>query len=324
MHSYERKSINRRQILYFAAASILLSACGSPSQPGLHQYARSGDTNGIAELLSRGANVNERDTSGSPALYVAVHWEGNTLGTAIALLDAGANPNASNIYGESAIFSPCVPGSAQLLISKGAIVKAKNTALLTPLHAAILNCRNLSSDSLEALVSAGASIGATSSGGFTPLHFAAATGSLQSLRWLLVNGANPNAENAQGLTPLDLAQAGGYSQASLDIKAKGGKANRYLAQIFGNATFDKTKQKAGFFSHFDYSFPYAIQGGLGSGLDLRTYLHLVGPVFLEPEHRYEPETNLPVTSVAALRSVRAIIKDRNSSTTIGTLGIYNY
>src|SRR5689334_920498 len=97
---------------------------------------------------------------------------------------------------------------AELLISHGADVRARNRRGAEPLHyAADTNHRDpvAQADSIAYLISIGADPDARDRSGVTPLHRAVRTRSLAAVRALLDGGANPRAANKAGSTPLHLA-----------------------------------------------------------------------------------------------------------------------
>jgi ankyrin repeat protein len=93
------------------------------------------------------------------------------------LLDHGADPNARNLRGETA------------------------------LHVAVLYDRTKDRRTIRALIRRGGDPNATREDGSTPLHVAAGFGTESSLRALLEGGADPRARSHRGETPLHVAAA---------------------------------------------------------------------------------------------------------------------
>ena len=97
---------------------------------------------------------------------------------------------------------------AQLLVKKGADVKAKNWAGDTPLHVAASVAGTPNDNDVGAvqvaqlLLESGADANATNDSGTTPLHVCR---DVELAKVLLENGAAVNATDCKGVTPLHLA-----------------------------------------------------------------------------------------------------------------------
>jgi ankyrin repeat protein len=106
-------------------------------------------------------------------------------------------------YGSTALMYAAQSGQlacVQLLIDNGANVQATNTCGRTAVHFAS------SSDIINVLVKNGANVNAVSKDGDTPLHEAFTVGRINStIRALISNGADINKSNKLGRTPLHLA-----------------------------------------------------------------------------------------------------------------------
>ncbi len=87
----------------------------------------------------------------------------------------------------------------ELLIQRGADVKAKDTWGYTPLYYAI---HNDDSDFMNILVANGADVNTKHPGGETPLHSAAITGRTEVVQFLLEAGANISVKDDRGQTAL--------------------------------------------------------------------------------------------------------------------------
>ena len=141
-------------------------------------------------LLSRGAEVNARVTTGGTVLHTAV--ENGFQAVAETLLQHHANVNAP--------FPPSNGGE-------------------TPLHLAVLKSYpNL----VNLLLKYGADINATNGSGRTPLFHAINHSRPDLIQKLLAAGANPNLQSAEGRTPLSYAaeqRTPDIIQQLLDAKA---------------------------------------------------------------------------------------------------------
>jgi ankyrin repeat protein len=150
---------------------------------------------------------------------------GATVEGIASLLDRGANINATNEYGQTAVFAAADDGNAKvirLLISKGADVNVKDKSGTSPLREA---AASRSTESVRILLDAGAKPepGALSiacwldrretvswliDAGISPdagMASAAAVGPIDLVRLLIEKGAKINATSESGHTPLHAA-----------------------------------------------------------------------------------------------------------------------
>ncbi len=121
----------------FALAEVLLSrGCDPNFGFGNCLWKKPGP---MAELfLAHGADVNGREPSGQPLLNSRIHW--NLPSTALWLLKNGADPNATDKIGNTALHEAAARGInaevVQALLKHGANPLAKNTKGETPLNIA--------------------------------------------------------------------------------------------------------------------------------------------------------------------------------------------
>ena len=146
----------------------------------LHQAAATGDASAVEKLLSVGADANATNKDGRTALHVA------------------ANEHV-----------------AKLLLSKGADVNARSNNGQTPLHIASGDGRK---DVAEALLEDGADINAETRAGKTPLHDAAMGAQAEIVEFLVKKGANAEAKAADGWTALDIAKWGESAGENVEYK----------------------------------------------------------------------------------------------------------
>ena len=140
------------------------------SDSALYRAAATGDASAVEKLLTVGADVNAKNEDGRTALHVA------------------ANERV-----------------AKLLLAKGADVNARSNNGETPLHIASGDGRK---DVAEALLENGADMNAETRAGKTPLHDAAMGAQAEMVEFLVKNGANVEAKAADGWTALDIAKWG--------------------------------------------------------------------------------------------------------------------
>ncbi len=106
----------------------------------------------------------------------------------------------------------------ELLIAKGADVKAGDDANKKPLHYAAEKGHK---EIAELLIAHGADVNAKDNEGRTPLHCVAEEGYTEIAELLIAHGADINAKDAQGWTPLDLAMERGH-QGIIRLLSKSG------------------------------------------------------------------------------------------------------
>lgn len=158
----------------------------------LADAAEQRDQASLHTLLEAGADVNASQVDGTTALHWAAYHEDAEL--IASLVRAGADVNAANRYG--------VPPLAQAATNG---------------NAAILN----------ALLEAGAEAGTAMKGGETVLMLAARSGNPEAVQALLAHGADPNTHERLGQTALMWAAAEGHTavvhvliEAGADMNAK--------------------------------------------------------------------------------------------------------
>lgn len=135
------------------------------------------DIQKVRELITKGANLNEKDKLGYTPLHIATMC------------------NEREIVG--------------LLLENGADVNAKDNIGETPLHYAVIDRYD---DIVVALVANGADINVKNWQNSAPLHVATLYGRSNIVQHLIDNGANINASNQFGETPLDIAEQRGYKE----------------------------------------------------------------------------------------------------------------
>jgi len=126
------------------------------------------------------------------------------------MLDAGADPNALDSAGYTALITASRSGNVamiRLLTSRGANPNLRDAAInsWTPLLHAVHKAQP---GSIAALLDAGANPNGTDPSGTTPLMMAAGYGYTDIVNILLARGANPRLAKRNGITAIDLARSG--------------------------------------------------------------------------------------------------------------------
>jgi ankyrin repeat protein len=159
--------------------------------PGFLSDLRSGEVNRVSSTRAAGANPNARDTNGNTALmWSAVYGDVRCLKV---LVEAGAEVDATNALGATALMRSVFDyEKVRLLVEHGADVNRRsalgNSALI--LAARLADSHRV----VEFLLDHGASARATNAWGATALMAAAAGGDEASIRALLARGSDVNAQ----------------------------------------------------------------------------------------------------------------------------------
>ena len=174
---------------------------------------REGSTAKVRDLIQKGADVKAGDESGNTPLHYATQRE-----VAELLISAGAPVNAKNNDFEMTPLFDVPADVAALLIAKGADVNARAKKGTTPLAWTVYWDQK---DKALLLISQGADVNAKDDDGKTPLHIAANWGKKDFVNLLIAAGANVNARDMDCWTPLHWA-AFEADVGTMDILLKSG------------------------------------------------------------------------------------------------------
>ncbi len=181
----------------------------------LHEVASAGDIEKVKSLISKGADVNEKDRAGRTALHCACE-KGHTE-VAKLLISQGARINVTTaMMASTPLHFAVMRGDRQtieLLLSKGANINAKNRDGSTPLFEAMKSTAAGNKEMVELLVAKGAKVPA--------LHLAAYMGDIQKLKQCLQGGTDINSKGDFGYTALHAAANGGKKDVVEFLIGKG-------------------------------------------------------------------------------------------------------
>ena len=172
-------------------------------------------------LLDRGADVNAGLAEQPPLLNMIGRTMSNELDMVEKTLKLGANINARNAHGQTALMRAVVTsasGVALLRLRHGADVHMRGHSGETALHQAI---SALHQHNIELLLDWGADLTSTDLLGRTALHRATEqrhSNSQSVVAFLLQEGGDPLAKNLWGETPLSIAQS--LKSAALSVLRK--------------------------------------------------------------------------------------------------------
>ena len=159
-------------------------------------------------LVARGADLNLKSDDGGTALMMAT--AGGVIELVRALLEKGAQIDARDNHGYTALFKAAKPEIVRLLIDKGSDVNGRSNDGVTPLMQARTN------QTAQLLLEHGADVNAKNIDGETALMFAISWG-VDRAQVLLEAGGDVSAKNERGETALSLANARYASNSMLDL-----------------------------------------------------------------------------------------------------------
>jgi len=148
---------------------------------------RTENTQVLEQLIAAGAAVNARDLQGQTALRLAVDAD-NTEAVRL-LLDSGADPNTPDNKGWTPLMNATTPEVAQALIKRGANVNATNCDGETAL---MIAAEFGSPDLVKTLLAAHPELGVRSKAGHTALDLAKSMGKRDVARLLASRAPTPN------------------------------------------------------------------------------------------------------------------------------------
>ncbi|KAJ9144492.1 NACHT and Ankyrin domain protein [Pleurostoma richardsiae] len=245
----------------------------------LHLATSSGHPDIIRILVKNGANIEEKDASGTTALVQALARMSED--PALVLMEEGADTRATSSHGQTTLLLAAGNGfdrvverlvarnvainklddmgnsalseavkrgrvaSVRMLIKAGADLQWKSTNGESLLHLAAWHGDE---DVLTPLIKQGLDVNAWSARG-TPLHDASSSANKAAVELLLKAGADIAIKDCDGRTALHLAAQGGHEDvvavlldagAGIDTKAEGGLTAMHLAAQDGRYKVTKT------------------------------------------------------------------------------------
>eukprot|EP00730_Choanoeca_flexa_P001471 TRINITY_DN10649_c0_g1_i12.p2 TRINITY_DN10649_c0_g1~~TRINITY_DN10649_c0_g1_i12.p2 ORF type:complete len:495 (+),score=64.14 TRINITY_DN10649_c0_g1_i12:1857-3341(+) len=182
---------------WMAVVECLLAAGADVNQiledekTSLHVACELCIANAVVRLIAAGVDVNHRSQVGTPLIHHIVLTAQATMYILQTLLDAGADPNACDLRGQSALLCAISHDSRlvlEVLVAAGVDVNQTNKKGRTALHIA---CEVCSLDVVEFLISAGCDLQKRTDNGETPLQCACfqSDGSLHAYDCLIEAGA---------------------------------------------------------------------------------------------------------------------------------------
>lgn len=193
----------------------------TPVNAELFQAIRNDDLTFIRHNLSK-TQLEARDNRGATPLMHAAAF--GSIEAMKLLLDAGAEVNAKNDFGATALLWCARDGEkARLLIARGADVNARSKQGRTPLMLASM--REGGSDIVALLLSKGTDINVADTRGETALILAAEYGDIETVRLLIANKADIHARNRKGEAPVIVASMRTHPEVLRLLIQKGADVN---------------------------------------------------------------------------------------------------
>jgi len=192
-------------VVCLAAASLSVTSptavrvVRASSGEDLYRAIRSNDLARLGSAVRTAADANARVETGDPLLLVAAGV--GSVDALKLLLDRGADVNATNAFGATAlIWAAADAAKVRLLVDKGADV---NAAAKTGRTAAFIAAMSApSADIVRLLASKGADLKRLDVFGNTMLNAAAVGNDVDTIRLLVEAGVDVNTPNVNGVTPM--------------------------------------------------------------------------------------------------------------------------
>lgn len=200
----------------FVAIAFFASGAGMADDPVRFWRAVGvDDARTVQRLLQAGADPNQKNEQGQPALFVAMR-EGNFQVAEALLGDSRLAVDGTTAADETALMMAALRGHlawAQKLVARGAAI---NRAGWTPLHYA---ASDGGTPVVAWLLEQGARIDALSPTGNSALMMAARYGASESVELLLAKGADPRLRTPRGQSAADLARSAGRDRLADQLLA---------------------------------------------------------------------------------------------------------
>ena len=197
----QQSSVKLIELILKAGAGI--NATNKWNATALYKAVASGNGGAAKFLIQAGADVNFASDLGVAFTALEGMDDEEHLKTLCALLEAGANVNAKQPNGKTALIDAVSSGnvkSASFLLKKGADINSKDCFGNTAFRIAITYQHK---DCIELLINEGADVNKFPGEGETPLTEASLYSDASSVKLLLEAGANVNAENWRGHSALN-------------------------------------------------------------------------------------------------------------------------
>lgn len=218
------------KIIALVSAGMPINAPGWEWDTVIHQAAFQGQPEAVKVLAQLGADVTHYNPNGFNPLMLAIMGKRTVKGNNSkygevlqALIDAGADVNLPNRYGETPLVSAFSSGQMEFiqpLLLAGADAKKAATYTVpsigvTTLMTAIRN--GVDTNVVRMIIKAGANVNADEEYGMTALMLAASKGKIETVKALLAAGADVHLKTSAEIgqkTALTFAQENGHADVA--------------------------------------------------------------------------------------------------------------
>ena len=186
----------------------------------IHDAAKAGDIEAVKLHIAAGTDVDAYTRLGTPLHVASVQGQKEI---AELLISKGAYLDARNLNDFTALNLAVFNGRteiAELLIDKGADIHKKSKGV-PPLHIAAMEGRK---EVAKLLINKGVDVHSKCKNGFSPLFFAALEGHKEVVKLLISKGADVNGRSGDA-TPLNAAAMEGHKEVVELLISKGANVN---------------------------------------------------------------------------------------------------
>ncbi|XDD51168.1 ankyrin repeat domain-containing protein [Leptospira sp. WS92.C1] len=200
----------------------------------------------VKTALSQGADPNAKDVFGESALHKTTSKSKTEI--AELLIQKGANVNATDGKGRTPLMKTFFQSMVKFLLEKGADINLKDEKDWTAvLHQTSYGTTNL--EVIESLVAKGAAIQVQGKDGVTPLMLACKNDNTQLIDFYIQKGLDVNAKDGTGKTVLMYAAEGPSKPDLIQMLLKKG-ANKATKNTAGKTAFDLASERSATFEPY--------------------------------------------------------------------------